>query len=317
MLELGATSDFLMEAALKPNTRKTYTSAQTRFLTFCSIYRFSPIPVTEDTLLLYISYLYEEGLSASSIRVYLAAVRSLHVYSNEPYPTNMLRVRLALKGAVRNSPLPKRKLPITFIILKQMLTHVRLRHDKTLIDCVMTLAFFGCLRLAECCVIDGQNFNPKIHLCVSDVSLDHVKKQFSLFIKQSKTDSTNTGVSIYIGCSHDTQCCAYCSMRHYMSVRLTVIDPDTSPLFILPGGGILFKSYLVKITRLLLSMSGYNPSLYSGHSFRAGAATSAGNNNFRDWEVQLLGRWSSQAYTVYMRNPQITASFAHRLASTL
>jgi integrase len=304
-----------MDAALKPNTKKTYTSAQTRFLTFCSIYNLPTMSVTEDILLLYVSYLFEEGLSASSIRVYLAAVRSLHVFSNEPYPTNLLRVRLALKGAVRNSPLPKRKLPITFTILRQMLSHVKLRHDKTLIDCVMTLAFFGCLRLAECCIVDGQAFNPKIHLCVSDVKLDYTKKQFSLFIKQSKTDSSNAGVYIYIGCSRDTQCCAYCSMRQYMSVRITDVDPDISPLFILPGGSVLFKSYLVKITRLLLSMSGLDPSLYSGHSFRAGAATSAGDNNFRDWEVQLLGRWSSQAYTVYMRNPQITASFAHRLAS--
>ena len=133
---------------------------------------------------------------------------------------------------------------------------------------------------------------------------------------KSKTDLTNEGVSIYIGCSRDPACCAFCSMRSYLSVRTPAADPDLSPLFLLPGGGTLFKSYMVKITRLLLSMSGYDPKQYSGHSYRAGAATSAGNKNFRDWEVQLLGRWTSQAYTVYMRNPQITASFAHRLAST-
>jgi hypothetical protein len=229
----------------------------------------------------------------------------------------MLRVRLALKGAVRQSPLPRRKLPITFNILKKMLSHVTRRYDRSLLECVMTLAFFGCLRLGECCVNDGRQFNSKINLCISDVVLNHTKKHFSLLLKQSKTDLSNSGVTIYIGCSCDTLCCAYCSMRRYLSVRQTSETPTLSPLFTLPCGSILYKSYLVKITRLLLSMSGYDPTNYSGHSYRAGAATSAGDNDFRDWEVQLLGRWTSQAYTAYMRNPKITASFAPRLASTV
>jgi integrase len=305
-----------MDAALKPTTTKTYTSAQSRFLSFCSIYNQVPLPVTEDILLLYISYLFEDGLTASTIRVYLAAVRSLHIFSNFTYPTSMLRVRLALKGAVRQSPLPNRKLPITFHILTQMLNHIRRRYDRTLLECVMTMAFFGCLRLAECCVVDGQPFDKEIHLCLSDVQLDTSKKQYSLFLKRSKTDTDNHGITIYIGCSHNPSCCAFCSMLKYMSICKHTEFPDSTPLFILPTGGILFKSYIVKITRLLLSMSGYNPAHYSGHSYRAGAATTAGNNNFRDWEVKLLGRWASQAYTIYMRNPQITASFASRLASS-
>ena len=51
--ELGATSSLLMNAALKLNTRRTYTSAQSRFLKFCAMYKLVAMPVTEDTLLLY------------------------------------------------------------------------------------------------------------------------------------------------------------------------------------------------------------------------------------------------------------------------
>jgi hypothetical protein len=304
-----------MESALKSNTHKTYSSAQTRFLNFCSQYSLSPMPVSEDVLLLYISFLFEQGLTASTIRVYLAAIRSLHIFSNEVYPTHLFRVKLALKGASRNTPAPNRKLPITYQILKQLLVHSAVRSDRTLLESVMTLAFFGCLRLSECCVSDGQAFNHNIHLCLSDIQFDTTKQQLSLFLKRSKTDLLNTGVTIYIGCSGDPKCCAYCSMKKYLSIREFVIKPHQTPLFILPQGTILFKSYLVRATRLLLCLSGHDPSKYSGHSYRAGAATTAGNNKFRDWEVQLLGRWSSQAYTCYMRNPQITSTFASRLAS--
>jgi hypothetical protein len=72
---------------------------------------------------------------------------------------------------------------------------------------------------------------------------------------------------------------------------------------------------MVSATRLLLSLSGFNPSLYSGHSFRAGAATTAGNRDFRDWELKMFGRWKSNAYTLYLRDPKVTVAFASRLVA--
>jgi hypothetical protein len=75
--DLGATSDLLMNAALRQNTKRTYTSAQSRFIRFCEHYNQVVMPVSEDTLLLYVGFLFEEGLAGSSIRVYLSAVRSL------------------------------------------------------------------------------------------------------------------------------------------------------------------------------------------------------------------------------------------------
>jgi site-specific recombinase XerD len=85
-----------MAAALKPNTQRTYSSAQTRFINFCSKYNLVVMPVSENTLLLYIAFLFDEGLKGSSIKVYISAVRSLHIYSGFIYPSDMLRVRLAL-----------------------------------------------------------------------------------------------------------------------------------------------------------------------------------------------------------------------------
>ena len=100
--DLQATSAMLMAAALKPNTQGTYTSAQNRFVNFCSTFNLPVMPTTEDILLLYIAHLFDSGLKGSSIRVYLSAVRSLHVYRGFQYPTGMLRLQLALKGAMVN-----------------------------------------------------------------------------------------------------------------------------------------------------------------------------------------------------------------------
>ena len=281
------------------------------------MYKLVAMPVTEDTLLLYISFLFEEGLVGASICVYLSAVRSLHIFSGERYPIELHRVKLALKGAVRSTAAPIRKLPITFQVLKKILPKVCPRFDGAVLQAVMTLAFFGCLRMGEICVPDSMPFSPVLHVNWGDITLDTADKSLSIFLRRSKTDTNNVGVNVHVGCSGDHLCCAYCSMLKYMHVVESYDFPvdDTSPLFMLPGGRALYKSYITSATKLSLSLAGFPAQNYSGHSFRAGAATTAGDNNFQDWEIKLLGRWVSPAYNLYMRNPKVASTFACRLVS--
>ena len=71
----------------------------------------------------------------------------------------------------------------------------------------------------------------------------------------------------------------------------------------------------MSVTRLAIASVGLDPSAFSGHSYRAGAATSAGNAGFEDWELKMMGRWNSDAYNLYLRNPKIVSTFAKRLVS--
>ena len=50
---------------------------------------------------------------------------------------------------------------------------------------------------------------------------------------------------------------------------------------------------------------------YSGHSFRRGAATSAREAGLSDQKIQLLGRWKSESYRLY-----IVTHPAHILAAS-
>ena len=87
------------------------------------------------------------------------------------------------------------------------------------------------------------------------------------------------------------------------------------PLLVDSLGNILRRAYFVSTMKLLLSLLGLNPSEYSGHSLRAGAATSGANQGLESWELKMLGRWRSDAYNVYLRDPKIVSSFAVRLAN--
>ncbi|KAL1260410.1 hypothetical protein QQF64_008237 [Cirrhinus molitorella] len=66
------------------------------------------------------------------------------------------------------------------------------------------------------------------------------------------------------------------------------------------------KSYIAKEFRIHLSTTltaaGFSPELYSSHSFRIVAATTAAERGVPESTIKLLGRWSSSAYETYIRS---------------
>ena len=70
-------------------------------------------------------------------------------------------------------------------------------------------------------------------------------------------------------------------------------------------GTRLTRSYFVSKTRTALSALGYcNTNRFSGHSFRAGAATTAAAMKVEGSIIKTLGRWESAAYLLYVRIPK-------------
>jgi site-specific recombinase XerD len=64
---------------LKQNTRRTYDSAYKQYVLFCEHYNFIVLPASEEQILMYIAFLHRRNLSHSTMHVYLASVRSMHI----------------------------------------------------------------------------------------------------------------------------------------------------------------------------------------------------------------------------------------------
>jgi hypothetical protein len=72
-------------------------------------------------------------------------------------------------------------------------------------------------------------------------------------------------------------------------------------LFKFQDGRLLTKCRFVESVREALGEARFDPKAYAGHSFRIGAATKASACGLNDSTIQMLGRWSSSAYLVYIQ----------------
>lgn len=272
-------------------------------------------PTDEWTLCLFATFL-SQNLHHSSIKVYLSAVRALHIELGFPDPlSGSLRLERVLKGIKRSQgERPSSRLPITSDILVSIHKHLNFTHqDHVMFWAACCLAYFGFLRSAEFTVPNLSAFAPDAHLCVSDIEVDSVVSPSTLRIKikASKTDPFRKGCHIYIGRGRPPLC-AVQAVLNYLHIR----GNTAGPLFLLQSGQPLSRVILTKWLRevLILAQIGGN---YSSHSFRIGAATVAARNGVPDHLIQTLGRWTSDAFKVYIHTPaDVLAATAFQLISS-
>ena len=108
--------------------------------------------------------------------------------------------------------------------------------------------------------------------------------------------------------------CPVAAMLSYMSVR----GGAEGPLFRFKDGRLLTRERFVPRVRDALSTAGIDESLFAGHSFRIGAATTAAQAGTPDATIQLLGIWKSTAYLLYIKTPRDQlASVSQTLSKTV
>ena len=152
----------------------------------------------------------------------------------------------------------------------------------------------------------------KTHLTFRDVAVDNVKAPslIQICLKASKTDPFREGVDVYVG-KTGNDICPVSAMTAYLTSR----RGKDGPLFQFEDGTFLTRDRFVSAVREALKIIGIDPSKYSGHRFRRGAATTAQSRGIIDVTIKMLGRWKSSAYTRYIQTPRSQlAAFSSQLA---
>ena len=152
-----------------------------------------------------------------------------------------------------------------------------------------------------------QTFNPLWDLSMDDISVSHISLTF--IIKGSKTDQFQQTVSRTMPTT-GTSTCPVQAIRQYLKLRSN--HHANSPLFIWHYGDHLTCDTLSYTLQHLAAAAGMDPSHFSSHSFRIGAATTAAAVGLPDWLIQSLGRWKTAAYLRHIRTPSIPLQQAVR-----
>ena len=137
-------------------------------------------------------------------------------------------------------------------------------------------------------------FAANKHLSLKDISVDKQPVPDNVFVnlKFSKTDQLGKGANIVLART-DTDVCPVNALMSYLHVR----GPSPGPLFLLSDGTALTKGKLNTQLQHVLKQCGW-PGIFTLHSFRVGAATTAASLGFPNHIIQALGRWTSDAYKV-------------------
>ena len=228
------------------------------------------------------------------------------------------RLVYVLRGVrrIRGERAARPRLPITPDILRALCHHWSasgITYDVVMLWAACCLSFFGFLRAGEFTVDLIKSFDPSCHLTPVDVSVDsrEAPQIVRVVIKQSKTDPFRRGAMISREKSGN-ELCPVSAVLAYLARR----GSSQGPLFIFSDGSPLSRQRLVSYLRESLSFLDFNCELYSGHSFRIGAATTAAATGLEDSVIRSLGRWRSDAYQRYIRrDARELAQFSRTLAT--
>ena len=222
---------------------------------------------------------------------------------------------IRVKGIKRTQSVNTRqRLPITVQVpraLKIVLHNLPqlTYHDKRMLWATFAMAFYGFLRAGELCSKTVNSFDSATTLLWSDVTT--TAAALMLHIRASKTDPFHHGCTITIG---DTATSTF-PLNAVQSYRAIHQHRPSSPALTFQDGSLLTRQRLTVLQELLLH-AGFDHDKYASHSFRIGAATTAAAAGLPQWQIQAMGRWTSDCYSRYIQIPQPTLIQASQQLAT-
>ena len=290
-------------------------SAIRQYLYFTIHFKLSPFPTSVDTIVCFMEFMARTS-GHPHLKHLLSSVKFAHEAMDMPFPVNSFQIDTTMQGLKRKlARVPFQVLPITPSILKKMFLHLNMNlvQDRAL-WCSYLISFYGLLRKSSA-VPKTKKFDVNKVLVRRNVMIDTQSNMVYLYLGYGKTNNFCTR-DVIIPIPGNT-CPALDPVRHLSALFSAVNAGPSEPAF--SYGKDTFISYSSFTTRLksLLKKAGYNPDLYSGHSFRRGGATFLHSCGGTALMIQASGDWSSQCFTRYLYLSEADRLHSQKLMSSV
>jgi integrase len=272
-------------AATSANTLRAYESDIAHFLAWGG-----SVPADAALVARYLAT-HAESLSMATLARRIVAIRRAHILRDLPDPTKSELVRLTIRGIRRRHGRPQRrvaplKLDQLAVIISGLGGTTRDSRDRAL----LLVGFAGAFRRSE----------------LISINSDCIKRStagFEIMLPRSKTDQEGTGRHVAIPRVGGPVCPA-----EALDGWLQRSNIPVGPLFrqVNKAGkileGRLSAAAVANIVKDHVRKIGLDPKNYSGHSLRAGFATSAAAAGLSAWQIKRqTGHVSDAVVSRYIR----------------
>jgi site-specific recombinase XerC len=291
----------LLDSSLAKNTRLAYKNSVDNFMSFRFKFGLGYTwPASCQQIAAYIAYLSLQGFSASTICSRLSGIAFLHKVNGWIDPSDNFLVKKLKEGCKRQKCTGDSRCPITLPILQRLLQVLQgiyyNAYEVAMFKAAFTLAFFGFLRVGEFAKTPHVDIDRV--LSIGDITLSNEQGgQLLVHLRFSKMDQTGKGEVIHIPSNAQSGICPVSAIRQYLLIRPKV----EGPLFVHFSGKPLSHAQCSSLLKKSVKAIGLNPSHFSPHSFRIGAATSAAAAGTDIKLIKEMGRWHSQSVLTYIR----------------
>ena len=286
---LEAEVEAYVQAGIASATKRAYRADLDHFRAWGGI-----IPAT-DTLVA--AYLADHAalLKVSTLTRRLAAFSIAHDARDLPNPVRSPLVRATMRGIRREHGAAQRQArPLLredlFVVLAATGDRLKDLRDKAL----LLIGFAGGLRRSELVAVICNN-------------LERVQQGVILAIRRSKTDQEGVGRKIGIPFGRTIHCPVR-ALENWLSAAAIVNGPVFQPVdrHGRVSAGRLSGEAVSLIVRDRMAAAGFDPAGYSGHSLRAGFATSATRAGVSTFKIrQQTGHASDAMLSRYVREGEL------------
>lgn len=269
------------------NTRRAYRAGWQAFVSWCQESGLDALPAEPATVGLFLTDAADKGTKVSTLRVRLVAIAEAHRLHGHVLDTRHPAIRDVWAGIRRAcGAAPTQKAPATSEIVRDLVraagqgTGLRVLRDRALV----LVGFAGALRRSELVALDVED-------------LDFRPEGVVLRLRRSKTDQEGQGAEVAIPYGSAELTCPVKALRTWLdaaSIQAGAIFTSVDKAGVVRPHRLSDRD-VARTVKRLVQAAGYDPEAFSGHSLRAGFATTAIRAGVQEGAVMLQTRHKSIA----------------------
>jgi len=288
-------------ASRAPRTRDAYRVQWRAFAAWCEGHALEALPAEPAAVAAYITNRADAGRKVASIALALAAIGAAHRAAGHPSPTAHPAVSATWQGIRRTlGTAQRRAAPAAVDELRAMLEALPAQGLGAVRDrALLLVGFAGAFRRSELVALD-----------VADLAFR--SEGLVVTVRRSKTDQEGAGAEVALANGTNPATCPVRACRAWLEAA-GVAEGAVFRSVDRHGhlGERLDGADVSRLVKRAARRAGLDAARFSGHSLRAGLATTAARAGRTDRSIMAQGRWRSRAMVDrYVRDASLFADNA-------